>query len=128
MESSLSDKKAIACNCLSQMIAACDNILLWNEDVVDVNDYLSSPMGMQKMAASCMLIEGIGEGIKKIDRLLPGFLSEYEPNVEWRNIKGMRDHIAHGYFDINEQLVFDVVKNEIEPLRVVLHRLMDILS
>lgn len=29
----------------------------------------------------------------------------------------MRDHIAHGYFDINTDLVWDVVKNDLAPLR-----------
>ena len=29
----------------------------------------------------------------------------------------MRDHIAHGYFDINNNMVWDVVKNDLVPLR-----------
>ena len=29
---------------------------------------------------------------------------------------GMRNHIAHGYFDINTDLVFDVVRNDLLPL------------
>ena len=28
----------------------------------------------------------------------------------------MRDHIAHGYFDINVDFVEDVIKNDIKPL------------
>ena len=28
----------------------------------------------------------------------------------------MRDHIAHGYFDINTDLVWDVVKNDLPVL------------
>ena len=30
---------------------------------------------------------------------------------------GIRDHIAHGYFDINADLVFDVVNNDLDALR-----------
>lgn len=29
---------------------------------------------------------------------------------------GMRDHIAHGYFDIDAELVFQTVKNNLKPL------------
>ena len=29
----------------------------------------------------------------------------------------MRDHIAPGYFDINNNLVWDVVKSDLTPLR-----------
>ncbi len=28
----------------------------------------------------------------------------------------MRDHIAHGYFDININFVEDVIKNDLKPL------------
>ena len=28
----------------------------------------------------------------------------------------MRNHIAHGYFDINTDLVFDVIQNDLSPL------------
>jgi hypothetical protein len=31
---------------------------------------------MQKLAANSMIIQSIGEGVKKIDRLLPGFLND----------------------------------------------------
>ena len=29
----------------------------------------------------------------------------------------MRNHIAHGYFDLNYEMVWDVVKNDLPPLR-----------
>ena len=28
----------------------------------------------------------------------------------------MRNHIAHGYFDINTDLVWDVIQNDLSPL------------
>lgn len=50
---------------LQKMIDACDLIATWNEDVKSCKDYLNSPRGVEKMAATCMLIESIGEGVKK---------------------------------------------------------------
>lgn len=64
MESASYNKFSIASHTLQQMVEACDIILEWNTDVVDINDYVSSPNGMQKMAASCMIIETIGEAAK----------------------------------------------------------------
>ena len=29
----------------------------------------------------------------------------------------MRDHIAHGYFDINSDLVWDTIQNDLSPLQ-----------
>ena len=39
------------------------------------------------------------------------------PDIPWKNIMGMRDHIAHGYFDIDADFVHDVTVNDLVPLR-----------
>ncbi len=102
------------------MIEACGLITSWNEKVKSSTDYLTSPEGMQKMAASCMLIESIGEGVKKIARLTQGLLYDKFPNTQWKEIMGLRDHIAHGYFNLDADIIFDVVKNEIPSLQATL--------
>ena len=43
----------------------------------------------------------------------------------WKAVKGMRDHIAHGYFDINHELVWDVVKNDLLSLREAVDYFLD---
>jgi uncharacterized protein with HEPN domain len=52
---------------LKQIQQAIRNLELWNEPLTDVNELLDSPAGMKTLAADCMLIEAIGEGIKRID-------------------------------------------------------------
>ncbi len=42
---------------------------------------------------------------------------QHFPELPWKQIKGMRDHIAHGYFDIDADVIFHTVKNDIAPLR-----------
>ena len=110
------------------MIEACGLISLWNEEIHSSDDYLTSPNEMQKMAASCMLIESIGEGVKKIDRLTQGLLYDKFPNTPWKLIMGLRDHIAHGYFNLDSDIIFDVVKNEIPHLQSTLSDLKDLLE
>ena len=39
---------------------------------------------------------------------------------------GMRNHIAHGYFDINEEYVFSVIKNDLAPLLEAVEYLLKI--
>jgi uncharacterized protein with HEPN domain len=88
----------------------------WNQDVRDANDYLLSPEGMKNLAASCMLIEAIGESVKKIDRRTDGQLLPLRPEIPWKLVMGMRDHIAHGYFDIDADVVFLTIKKHLAPL------------
>ncbi|MCM1051262.1 MAG: DUF86 domain-containing protein [Paenibacillus sp.] len=125
MESQYFHNKEIAMHTLGQMADACGMIIDWNKSVTSVEDYVGSSDGMQKMAACCMLLESIGEGVKKIDKLLPEFLQEHAPEIPWRSIKGLRDHIAHGYFNIDADVVYDVAVNEIPSLKVVFVNLMN---
>ena len=69
------------------------------------------------MAASCMLIEAIGESVKLIDKMTDGKLLVARPEIPWEDVIGMRNHIAHGYFDIDGDIVFDVVKNNLDDLQ-----------
>ena len=88
----------------------------WNVNVSNEDDYLFSPDGMKNLAATCMLIEAIGETIKKIDKKTNGTLLVLRPEIPWKQVMGMRDHIAHGYFDIDVELVFQTVKYKLDPL------------
>lgn len=109
---------------LKQIEEFCVLTVKWNEDINCGDDYGTSPEGLKTLAATSMHLESIGEAIKKIDKLLPGFLNEKEPLIPWKNIKGLRDHIAHGYFDIDAEIIFDVVSTEINPLIEAIRRLI----
>lgn len=71
---------------------------------------------MKNLAASCMLIEAIGEGIKQVDKATEGKLLIERPEIPWKDVIGIRNHIAHGYFDIDGEMVLDVVKNDLDFL------------
>jgi uncharacterized protein with HEPN domain len=51
----------------------------------------------------------IGEAATKLAREYPEFIAR-NPDVPWRNIKGMRNRITHGYFDIDLDVVWDTLQ------------------
>jgi uncharacterized protein with HEPN domain len=67
--------------------------------------------GMVYDAVRVRLIE-IGEAVKGID---PDLLAG-APDVPWKEIARMRDHLAHRYFDTDHAIVQDVVDNDLGPL------------
>ena len=52
-----------------------------------------------------------------IDKMTDGKLLVARPEIPWEDVIGMRNHIAHGYFDIDGDIVFDVVKNNLDDLQ-----------
>ena len=54
----------------------------------------------------------IGEAVKK----LPGDLRERYPDVAWREIAGLRDVIAHAYFALDSDILWDAVECDVPAL------------
>ncbi|MDE6741360.1 MAG: DUF86 domain-containing protein [Muribaculaceae bacterium] len=101
---------------LQSIAKTIDELVVWNKNIHSVEDYYSTQTGMQLLAANCTLITAIGEGINRMNRILPEYLSTVFPDIPWRAIIGMRNHIAHGYFELDADLVFEAVKKEIPIL------------
>lgn len=57
----------------------------------------------------------IGEAATKVMDQHPEFASLH-PAIPWRNMRGMRNRIAHGYFDINLEVVWDTVQTALPQL------------
>ena len=111
-----SDKEEFTLGLLQQIEESIILLQQWNKDVKEVDDYLLTPEGMKNLAATCMIIEAIGESIKKIDKRTNGELLPLRSEIPWKRVMGMRDHIAHGYFDIDAEVVFQTVKKNLSPL------------
>ena len=102
---------------LEQIEQAIMQLKDWNAEVSSAEDYYRSSAGMQKLAASCMLIEAIGESIKQIDKVTKGELLEERPEVPWIDVMGIRNHIAHGYFDIDGDVIYKSVREDLDALQ-----------
>ncbi len=59
------------------------------------------------MRACVRSIEVIGEATKR----LPDSIRSKYPDVEWKNMAGMRDRLIHDYFGVDYELVYDVAQN-----------------
>ena len=116
MELEYSENVRLVHETLLNIQKAISMLLEWNKDVENVDEWLMSPLGMQRLAGNAMMIEVIGEEVKKMEKRLGMEFLNQRPEIPWRDIMGMRNHIAHGYFDINEEYVLSVIKNDLAPL------------
>jgi len=70
-------------------------------------------------AVRLRLIE-IGEAVK---RLSPDQLAS-EPDLPWEEVAGMRDRLAHRYFDTSHAIVQATIDNDLPELDLAVRRLL----
>lgn len=75
-------------------------------------DFLADKRTQQAVILSLIVI---GEAATKIMDQHAGFADQH-PEVPWRSMRGMRNRIAHGYFDINLEVVWDTVQTALPEL------------
>ena len=57
----------------------------------------------------------IGEAATKVMEGYAGFIQAH-PEVPWRSMRNMRNRMAHGYFDINLDVVWETVQEWLPAL------------
>jgi uncharacterized protein with HEPN domain len=45
------------------------------------------------------------------------------PDIPWRRIVGVRNVLIHGYLGIDDDIIWDLIRNEIERLLMALEKL-----
>ncbi|WP_290653095.1 HepT-like ribonuclease domain-containing protein [Aquisalimonas sp.] len=58
----------------------------------------------------------LGEAAAKIVQPYPDFVDAH-PEIPWRQMRGMRNRVAHGYFDIDLDIVWNTVQSAFPELR-----------
>lgn len=67
----------------------------------------------QRAVIMCLVI--IGEAATKIVDNHAAF-AQAHPQVPWRGMRGMRNRVAHGYFEINFDVVWETVRTALPEL------------
>ncbi|MGI0486613.1 DUF86 domain-containing protein [Pantanalinema rosaneae CENA516] len=62
----------------------------------------------------------VGEAVKNI----PVEIRNTAPTIEWRKIAGLRDIVAHTYFQIDPEIIWDIVQTKIAPLQTAIEQLL----
>ena len=101
---------------LAKIEQTVERVIANSEQITSYNYYYMSPAGMERLESTCMLLFAIGESIKGIDKITNKELLPKYPEVDWKGAMGIRDIIAHHYFELDAEVVFDVVKNEFPNL------------
>ena len=66
-------------------------------------------------------LEVIGEAARK----LPPEIKARSPEIEWPKIVALRNILAHEYFGVNTQIVWDVVQNKLRLISDACRKLLE---
>lgn len=97
-------------NRVQHIIESITNIEIFLIDV----DLKSFTENLEKRAAVERMLEIIGEATNHISEEI---LYKKEYSSPWRKIIAVRNMIAHEYFRVDYEVLFDIVTNDIIPLK-----------
>ncbi|MCJ7778211.1 MAG: DUF86 domain-containing protein [Sedimentisphaerales bacterium] len=93
---------------LQDIVDSCEKVLRFTKEL-SLPDLIQDERTYDAVVRN---LEIIGEAAKNISENLRTQM----PNIEWRKIAGMRDMLAHDYFGIDNDILWDVVQNKIPEL------------
>jgi len=113
---------------LEALAAALERIPQRMATIQQPEDFRASSAGIEHMDSICMVLIAAGEELKKIDRQTNGNLLANYPQVPWRGVIGLRDVLAHGYFDVDHEQLFVICIQHVPELIATLRKIIEDLS
>ena len=109
-----------------QKIKAMLDVMTERASVVkNPNDFLCSPGGLMRLDAICMNLIALGETVKGLDKLTGNQLLKNYPEVYWKGVMGMRDKISHHYFEIDSDVVFRTLEEDVPHMKSVVEKIIN---
>lgn len=92
------------------------------ESIAKIKNYISSFENADELQNDTKSFDAIMMNFVVIgemaEKLTESFRSETENHIDWYKIKGFRNIIAHNYFGIDVEEVWQIIKNSIPSLEL----------
>lgn len=103
---------------LIAFIEAIEKVELYSKDFIDADSFYHD---QKSFDASMMQFVVIGEIIVRLDE---NFKATHS-HIPWQKIKDFRNIIAHDYFGIDADEIWDIIQHKLLPLKGDIHMLLD---
>jgi len=87
-------------------------------------DFCTSSEGTTLLDAIAMRLQVIGESVKQTQKLDAAFLDTYR-EIQWDKIARFRDLVSHHYENVDHEIVYDICKNHIPQLTIVVLKMLE---
>jgi uncharacterized protein with HEPN domain len=89
------------------------------------DDFVNNDDGLDRLDAIAMMLIAIGENFKRIDKITNNELLPKYPEIPWQGVKGVRDILAHDYFNIDNEEIYNICNRDLPPLKRTLQKLRE---
>lgn len=113
----MKNKEVISIN---KMVKYIDKALKYTDNI----DFEQFQNNEEKQDATIFAISQIGELVKNIENNT----QKRYPEVEWIVIKNLRNKIVHDYDGINLSIIWDIIENDLKPLKINLTKILDTIN
>ena len=101
---------------LADIVESCEYIRSFTAEMT-LDEFKSDRKTVDAVARN---LEIIGEATKNI----PEEILAEKAEVPWKQVRRFRDKIAHHYFDLNLDRVWNIIETELEPLEAAVRDLL----
>lgn len=108
---------------LQQISESIDLVIARCENIHSAKEFLLSPDNMMRFDSCVMRLQTIGEQIGKILKMKDSPLEDY-PEIPWLAAYDMRNFISHEYANIDEEIIFDVIKEDLPRMQKVVKTIL----
>lgn len=102
---------------LIHIVEASDFVVEYSKGMT-YEEFLSDKMRYGALVYYTMII---GEAGYMLSR---EFVEKYN-EVPWGDVAGMRHHIVHGYYKVDNRVLWNIIKKEVAPLRNQVQKYLD---
>lgn len=101
---------------LADILESCEHVRLYISGL-SFDDFAADRKTVDAVARN---LEIIGEAAKNI----PDEILAEKPEVPWKLVRRFRDKIAHHYFDLNLERVWNIIETELDTLETSVRDLL----
>ena len=106
-------------SCILNMLESIQKILDYSRKFENADDFYNDTKSFD---ATMMNFVIIGEMAEKLSS---DFIAETENKIDWFKIKSFRNIVAHNYFGIDAEEVWQIIKNHIPDFKKELERTVE---